>query len=202
VCDDPPQTLVDRLAQSYLDNGTAIVPVLRTMFSSVEFWMSTGLKTRRPLENVVATARITGATPGANTADGIAGLYRMTENLGHAPLQWGPPDGYPDYADAWGSAHATLGTWNSHRSIVQGQQKGLSYAKAETFVGLKPDTVGTYLDTISQRLIQQTMVAEHKQALLKFLGLAEDAAVKDVRLGGKIDSLVPLVLDSVYHALR
>ena len=46
------------------------------------------------------------------------------------------------------------------------------------------------------------MVPEHKLALLKFLGLAEDAAVKDVRLGGKIDSLVPLVLDSVYHALR
>ena len=68
VCDDPPQTLVDRLAQSYLDNGTAIVPVLRTLFSSVEFWMSTGLKTRRPLENVVATARILGVAPGAKTA--------------------------------------------------------------------------------------------------------------------------------------
>ena len=56
VCDDPPQTLVDRLAQSYLDNETAIIPMLRTLFSSVEFWMSTGLKVRTPLENVVATA--------------------------------------------------------------------------------------------------------------------------------------------------
>jgi len=26
--------------------------------------------------------------------------------------------------------------------------------------------------------------------------------VTDVRLGGKVDYLVPLVLDSVYHALR
>jgi uncharacterized protein (DUF1800 family) len=202
VCDDPPQTLVDRLAQSYLDNGTAIVPVLRTLFSSVEFWMSTGLKTRRPLENVVATARIVGVAPGAKTADGVAGLYRMTEQLGHAPLQWGPPDGFPDYADAWGSAHATLGNWNAHRAIVQGTQKGLTDPKAESFVGLKPANVGTYLDVISRRLVQQDMRKEHKQALLTFLGLAENVAVKDLRLGGKIDSLVPLVLDSVYHALR
>jgi uncharacterized protein (DUF1800 family) len=202
VCDDPPQTLVDRLAKSYLDNGTAIVPVLRTLFSSVEFWMSTGLKTRRPLENMVATARVVGVNPGAKTADGVAGLFQMTEQLGHAPLTWGPPDGFPDYADAWGSAHATLGNWNSHRAIVQGMRKGLTYPKPETFVGLKPANVGQYLDTISQRLIHQAMVPEHKQALLTFLGLAETAAVKDVRLGGKIDHLVPLVLDSVYHALR
>ncbi|MDT5026850.1 MAG: hypothetical protein QOE61_3276, partial [Micromonosporaceae bacterium] len=202
VCDDPPQTLVDRLAQSYLDNGSAIVPVLRTLFSSVEFWMSTGLKTRRPLENMVATARVVGVNPGAKTADGVAGLFRMTEQLGHAPLTWGPPDGFPDYADAWGSAHATLGNWNSHRTIVQGMRKGLTYPKPETFVGLKPANVGQYLDTITQRLIHQAMAPEHKQALLTFLGLAETAAVKDVRLGGKIDHLVPLVLDSVYHALR
>jgi uncharacterized protein (DUF1800 family) len=199
VCDDPPITLVDRLAQSYLDNGTAVVPVLRTLFSSVEFWMSTGLKVRTPLENVLATARIGGVTPGSNTADGLNGLYRLTDNLGQAPLTWGPPNGFPDYADAWGSAHATLGTWNSHRSLVAGAAKGLTYAKAETFVGLQPATVGEYLETISLRLVHQPMQPEHKAALLAFLGAEEATAVKDIRLGGKIDTLVPLVLDSVYH---
>ena len=41
-----------------------------------------------------------------------------------------------------------------------------------------------------------------RASLEALLGLSENGAVKDVRLGGKIDSLVPLVLDSVYHALR
>jgi len=202
VCDDPPQTLVDRLTQSYVDNGSAIVPVLRTLFSSVEFWMSNGLKTRRPLENVVATSRILGVTPGAKTADGLDGLYYLTQQLGHAPLSWGPPDGFPDVADYWGSAHATLGTWNSHRVLLSGQNKGLTYPKAETFVGVKPDTVGQYLDTISQRLVHQPMQAAHKAALLTFLGAKDATVAKDIRLGGKVDQLVPLVLDSVYHALR
>jgi uncharacterized protein (DUF1800 family) len=202
VCDDPPRTLVDRLAQSYLDNGTAIVPVLRTLFSSVEFWMGTGLKVRTPLENVLATARIVGVAPGTSTTDGLNSLYRLTDNLGQAPLTWGPPNGFPDYADAWASAHATLGTWNSHRSLIAGSAKGLTYAKAETFVGLQPATVGEYLDTISLRLVHQPMQQAHKAALLTFLGAELATPVKDLRLGGKIDTLVPLVLDSVYHALR
>jgi uncharacterized protein (DUF1800 family) len=205
VCDDPPQTLVDRLTQSYLDNGTAIVPVLRTMFSSVEFWMSTGLKTRRPLENVVATARIVGVTAGKTakaTRDGLEGLYWMTNQLGQAPLNWGPPDGYADFAEAWGSAHSTLGTWNSHRALIQGWHQGLNYPPAQSFVGLKPSTVGKYIDTIAQRLVSQNLSKAHKQALLTFLGAKESTKVRDIRLGGKVEHLVPLVLDSVYHALR
>ena len=37
VRDDAPQSLVDRLAQVYLDNDTAIVPVLRALIDSPEF---------------------------------------------------------------------------------------------------------------------------------------------------------------------
>jgi len=92
--------------------------------------------------------------------------------------------------------------WNSHRQLVLGSNKGLTYPKPETFVGLQPATVGQYLDTVALRLVHQPMTAAHKQALLTFLGAKNDTAVKDLRLGGKVDQLIPLVLDSVYHALR
>lgn len=202
VCDDPPTTLIDRLAQSYLDNGTAIVPVLRTLFRSVEFWMSDGLKTRRPLENVVATARVLGVGQGTKTRDGVEGLYWLTNQLGQAPLGWVPPNGYADTTVAWASAHATLGVWNSHRALLQGWNQGLDYADASSFVGSKPATVGAYLDTLAQRLVFQKLPQPHRQALLTFLGAKETTTVKDTRLGGKIDHLAPLLLDSVYHALR
>jgi hypothetical protein len=202
VCDDPPTTLVDRLAQSYVDNDSAIVPVLRTLFSSVEFWMGVGLKTRRPLENIVATARIAGVAPGPDTKGGIEGLYWMSNQLGQAPLSWAPPDGYPDVADAWGSAHATLGTWNAHRAMLEGWHRGLSYPNASSFVGRKPKTMGDYIDTLAQRLVHQKFKSEHRKALLKFLDTKEKAKVGNVSLGGRAQNLVPLVLDSVYHALR
>ena len=95
-----------------------------------------------------------------------------------------------------------LGVWNAHRSLVQGWHQGLSYAATTSFVGLKPPNYGRYVDTVAQRLVQQPMQAGHKKALLTFLGAKETSKVANVNLGGKVDALIPLVLDSVYHALR
>jgi uncharacterized protein (DUF1800 family) len=202
VCDNPPPSLVDRLARAYLDNGTAIVPVLRVLFRSLEFWVATGLKTRRPLENLVATARALGVAPGADVRAGLEGVYWMTQRLGQAPLAWVPPNGYPDNAVAWASAHAMLGVWNSHRALAQGWQKGLSYAKPAGLVGKRPATVGAYLDQLAQRLLFQPVSARDRQALLRFLGAKNGTKVRNSTVGGRVDHLVPLVLDSVYHALR
>ena len=47
VSDTPDPALVDRLAQTYLNRGTAIVPVLRQLFLSKEFASSMGEKVRR-----------------------------------------------------------------------------------------------------------------------------------------------------------
>ena len=202
VADNPPVSLVDRLAQTYLENGTAIVPVLRVLFRSLEFWISSGLKTRRPLENFVASGRALGISPGPNIPDAMRELYYSTERLGHAPLQWGPPNGYPDVAGAWNSAHAMLGIWNSHRALVQGWHKGVVYTKPEYFATPRPATIGPYLDALAQRLLFEKLAPREKNAMLAFLGLKDASKVPNSTLGGKVQHLVPLVLDSVYHALR
>ncbi|GIJ47571.1 hypothetical protein Val02_44570 [Virgisporangium aliadipatigenens] len=203
VCDSPPAPLVDRLAQTYLDNGSAVVPMLRVLFRSLEFWIATGLKTRRPLENLVATARVLGVTPGGDTDKALETLYATADRLGHAPLAWAPPDGYPDVAGAWQSAHGMLGAWNVHRALVSGKVKGATYAAPEQLVaGNKTGTAAGYLDALSQRLVFQPLTQPQKDALLQFLGMPGDARVSDPKLGGKLDSLAPLLLDSVYHGLR
>ncbi len=46
------------------------------------------------------------------------------------------------------------------------------------------------------------MQPKHKSALLTFLGYNVTTKVKTPSLGGKVSSLVPLMLDSVYHTLR
>jgi hypothetical protein len=126
----------------------------------------------------------------------------MANDLGHAPLGWVPPDGYPDVQDSWNSAHAMLGTWNIHRALIQGWHKGVTYPKPEELVGAKPATVGQYLDTLAQRLLFQPLRPQDKQALLKFLNYQDKTKVTTNSLGGKAQHLVPLLLDSVYHALR
>src|SRR6185436_11611887 len=79
VSDVPPPSLVSALAQTYLANGTAVVPVLRQLFHSQEFADSIGRKIRRPLEDVVATVRVLGIGPDPSGRDGMDGLYWMVD---------------------------------------------------------------------------------------------------------------------------
>ncbi len=202
VADIPPQSLTERLAKAYLDNDTAIVPVLQTLFHSMEFWIATGLKTRRPLENFVASARTLGVTPGGNTKSAMESLMFRLAQIGQAPMNWAQPNGFPDVAVAWDSAQGMLGLWNSHRIWAQGQTKGLTYAKLESLVPALPPTTGAYLDALATRLVGQPMRPQDKATLLKFLGVADNAPVKSANLGGKLQYVVPLILDSVFHALR
>jgi uncharacterized protein (DUF1800 family) len=202
VADAPPQSLVDRLARTYQENGSAIVPVLRVLFRSIEFWMSTGLKTRRPLENFVATARVVGAKPGADFGRALEDMYNFTHTLGQPPLGWGPPNGYPDVANAWSSAAGMLEIWNGHRALVQGRFRGVSAPKAEKLLSQYPATLGPYLDALCAKLLFQPMKTAERAALIKFLGAKENTRITEPTLGGKIQYLAPLILDSVYHALR
>jgi uncharacterized protein (DUF1800 family) len=206
VSDDPPQTLVDKLAATYLEQDTAIVPVLRKLFRSPEFAASLGQKIRRPMEDTVATLRILGVKADPSGTDGIQGLYWMIEDLAHAPMAWSPPNGYPDEADAWRSAGGTLGRWNMHMSIaghwwpeelVRPPLKDLLPAK-------HPKTHGELVNVLAKRLVFRTMSTEHRDAVLGFLGRSADDPVNrdSEALGWRLPYLVALILDSPYHEVR
>ena len=193
VADDPPKALVDRLAAVYLESDTEIVPVLKALLSSREFWASVGQKTRRPLENVVASARALDVRPGSDTAKSVADLYWSLDEVGQRPLGWAPPNGYPDVAGAWASAGSMLQVWNRHRGLVQGWWKGLTYTKPEDLVPTR-GSAGSYVDALCERLLLQRMSPAHRQALVAFFDGATAAQAAP--------HLVPVVLDSPYFALR
>ncbi|MDO9495895.1 MAG: DUF1800 domain-containing protein, partial [Nocardioides sp.] len=69
VRDDPPQSLVDRLARVYLANGTAIKPVLRALVASPAFAAAAGAKVKDPCEDVVSTYRVLRARLGRPPED-------------------------------------------------------------------------------------------------------------------------------------
>jgi uncharacterized protein (DUF1800 family) len=203
VSDNPPQSLVDRLATTYLDNGTAIKPVLDIMFRSREFWASVGAKTRRPLENFVATARVLDVQPGGNSVEAVEGLYWATGDLGHTPLAWRSPNGYPDVQAAWRSASGMLATWNRHRAMVGGWYDGLTFQEPAALVGGRPSaTAGEYLDSMCERLCFQRFRPEHRDVLLLFLEAPADAATAQTELESRAGPLAALVLDSPYFSLR
>ena len=203
VSDMPPPALVERLAAAYLEAGTAIVPVLDTLFRSVEFWGAVGQKTRRPLENVTASVRILGVMPDGDIAHSVGRLYNATIDAGHQPLSWPAPNGYPDVHAAWRSAGNVVALWNLHRALVGDWEDGLTRPDPIELVDGRPAaTVGEYVDSLCARLCFQAFQPAHRDALVAFLG--GDPAAPIGRFVDNHDALgaIALVLDSPYFSLR
>jgi Protein of unknown function (DUF1800) len=206
VADDPPQALVDRLAAVYLKNDTAIVPVLRALFTAPEFFAAQDAKVRRPMEAAVATVRALGLGPAAKGAPEIEGLYWSLEGQGHQPFAWPQPDGYPDRADAWASSAGVLTRWNITLGIAAGWwPTGFTRRPLRELVPRKlPATHGALVAGLGLRLLQRPLPAAHVDAVCRFLGKRSTSPLRadSEAVGWRLPYVVALVLDSPVHALR
>src|SRR5579859_307507 len=98
VADQPPQALVDRMAQTWMKTRGDMPSVLRTMFESPEFWApeATGKKYKTPFEYVVSALRAGNVTP----ADPQP-LFGQLRQLGQPIYGVETPDGYKQVESAW-----------------------------------------------------------------------------------------------------
>lgn len=134
VGDNPPATLLNRLARIYLDNKTAIGPVLTALFASAEFAASPGKKVGRGQELIGSMMRARKPSTfvaqiflddGTSTDDtqhnpwGSMGAHTwMLDVLGHSPRLWPYVDGYPDKATDWTSTNHLRALWNMTEAVV------------------------------------------------------------------------------------
>jgi uncharacterized protein (DUF1800 family) len=84
VADQPPQTLIDRLAKSFLDTNGDLKELARALVTAPEAWSAARSKLKPPGEWIVAALRATGVTP-----PDIRPVMQAHAMLG-APL-WRPP---------------------------------------------------------------------------------------------------------------
>ncbi|EXG79122.1 DUF1800 domain-containing protein [Cryptosporangium arvum] len=193
VSDTPPDSLVARLKKSYLDNRSAIVPVLMTLFSSSEFWGSVGAKVRRPMEYVVATHRALGVRPGDDLRDGLASVHNRMRELGQYPMGQPSPNGYPRVFSAWASAGTMIEEWNEARALVAGGRKGFTFVKPAELLDDAPATAGEFVDALSVRLVGQKLPAKDRAAVLSIGGADGDVPVIE---------LARAILASPYHSFK
>jgi uncharacterized protein (DUF1800 family) len=207
VADEAPAALVARLAKVYLDNGTAIAPVLRALFTSAEFAASVGAKVRTPMEDLTATIRTLGLGPEASGTKALDALYNMLVSAGNAPMRWSPPNGFPDVAAAWASPAAFLMRCNSHLNLAAGWYPSQLTRPANmltALVPIRPATYGALVDALAKRLLGTTMRPEHVAAVTAVAGKTPASALtpKDTAVNGSLPYLIALVLDSPYFQIR
>jgi len=98
VADQPPKTLVNRLAKRFQETNGNIRFVLETLFSSSEFWSEKyyGSKFKTPYQYIISAARATGTNkPRFGRING------MLSQLGMPLYRCATPDGYKNTKEAW-----------------------------------------------------------------------------------------------------
>ena len=122
VSDNPPETLVKRMAKTYLDTGGEIRSVLRTMIYSPEFWSreTYRAKIKTPFELVVSTVRAVNAD-----VEMPMQLVQWTARIGEPLYQYQTPNGYSYKSAEWVNTGALLNRLNFALSLADNRLRGV-----------------------------------------------------------------------------
>jgi uncharacterized protein (DUF1800 family) len=207
VADEAPASLVTKLAKVYLANDTAIVPVLRALFTSAEFAAAAGRKARTPFEDMIATIRALGLGPETSGIKALDALYNAMVDAGNAPFRWSPPNGYPDAASVWASPSSFLLRCNLHLNLATGWYPSQLTRPADllkSLVPALPATYGALVDALAVRLTGVKLPAAHTAAVLSVAGKLPTSPLTaaDKSLAGHAPYLIALVLNSPTFQLR
>lgn len=99
VADSPPKSLVDSLAQTFLQSDGDLKAVMLALIDSDEAWTAPPTKMRSPAEFLVAFARATGKVP-----EDVGQILNNLNALGQPLWQPSGPNGFSDTMDVWASA--------------------------------------------------------------------------------------------------
>jgi uncharacterized protein (DUF1800 family) len=142
VSDNPPQSLIDRMARTFSRTDGDIREVLRTMLNAPEFWEPENYraKIKTPFEMTVSAVRAIGAD-----TDGGPAFHRWIQQMGESLFLAQPPTGYPDTAEHWVNTGALLERMNFALALsanrIPGTQANLEAPALKTGSGQPAEVV-------------------------------------------------------------
>lgn len=128
VADDPPPSLVNRMAETFARTDGDLCAVMRTMLSSGEFWSQAAYraKVKTPLEMIVSAVRATGADVQSPMA-----LANEIRKLGEPLYRKIEPTGYSMLNAEWVSSDSLLDRMNFALALARNQVPGVKVNAAE-----------------------------------------------------------------------
>ena len=134
-----------------------------------------GKKLKRPGEDYVSVARTLNVFPNFTRVQKWKGMTKEfsypavvpdeLKRMGHAPLSWPFPDGYPDVAASWVNANHQVLRWNVYGHFLQGNT--WNQPALDSLLATRETNLDRQIDQVSQLI------------LFKELGSADRAAVRN-----------------------
>jgi len=144
VNDDPPSTLVDRMAKTFTDKNGDIRQVLLTMVYSPEFWSAQAIreKTKSPFELAIGAVR----SLHAKVAQPMQ-LYNWITRMGEKMYCYQAPTGFPDKGQYWINTGSLLSRMNFGLALATGRIPGLTFDLAALNNNHEPESAQAALVT-------------------------------------------------------
>lgn len=189
VSDEPPASLVDRLAKDFLESRGDLGLVMRTLVQSPEFWSAEarGSKIKSPFELVASSlraleVRIVHPRP----------IVEWIGRMGQPLYAYQAPTGYPDRADAWVNTGSLLHRMNFGLELATGRIGGLRFDVAALNHHREPESLDDALATYVPILLPER---DSEQALRRL-----EPVVRDPELAQKLSQVAPLAAEGSYGA--
>lgn len=205
IADLPPQSAIDQVAASFAATQGEVRATLRTLFHTQEFLDSRGQKLKRPMEFLLSALRTLGA---AVASDAFRQeLLWLGWELGHAPFDWAPPNGYPDVGRYWANSTGLLNRWNISSAIAFNWLDNIqvNYTALMTeMLKTKPATAQGLALFTTQRLLRRTLAPEELEPFVDYAadGESPTRTLKKSDLAERARGVVALVLASTYFQWR
>ncbi len=200
VADQPPQSLIDLLADTFVGTAGDLREVTRTLLLSQEFKASADQKFKQPWEYLTSVLRTTNAVT-------LNNAYRFSNeflaSLGQAVFRWPTPDGYPDNADYWINSAAILNRWNYGIGTADGVHAETLQVSIYDLLG-EARSPGTIVDTLIEGLLHREIESNDRKILVDFVaeGKPENAKLPLSTVVPVARGVLGLIVGSRYFQVR
>lgn len=152
VNDNPPQSLIDQMAKTFLAKDGSIREVLITMVSSPEFWSKEALreKTKSPFELAISSVRNLNATILQPYQ-----LYVWINKMGQHLYYYQAPTGFPDNGKYWINTGSLLNRMNFGLALASNRIPGVTVDLYALNDHHEPESAEAALETYGKMIMPE-----------------------------------------------
>jgi len=152
VSDDPPQSLLDKMAKTFQEKDGDIKQVLIAMVTAPEFWSAEAVreKTKSPFELAIGAVRGLHAT-----IDQPYPLYTWITRMGEKKYYYQAPTGFPDKGAYWINTGSLLNRMNFGLALASGRIPGVSIDLVALNNGHEPESAQAALVTYAKIILPE-----------------------------------------------
>lgn len=166
VSDNPPQSLIDKMAKTFLAKDGNIKQVLITMVTAPEFWSKEALreKTKSPFELAISTVRILNAEINQPIQ-----LNNWITKMGQRLYFYQAPTGFPDKAQYWINTGALLNRMNFGLALATQKIPGIKFDLSALNNHKEPESAEAALEVYCKLMMPERDLSKTIQRLTPLL---------------------------------